>query len=104
MADLKLGKLPDRTPVKYTITVPPALNKRLLAYTAMYNETHRNGDDGEELEELIPYILGAFLDSDKAFARRMKQERRQPETEAPSVRPPSQSRRRPQGDAPQSVS
>lgn len=72
MADLKLAKLPDRTPVKRTISIQPTLHKRLLEYTAMYNEEHK-GDEPEELEELIPYMLDAFLDSDRAFARRLKQ-------------------------------
>lgn len=34
MAELKLGKLPDRMPIKLTITVLPDLNKRLQDYAA----------------------------------------------------------------------
>jgi hypothetical protein len=35
MVNLKLAKLPDRTPVKITITVSPDLNRALQAYAAM---------------------------------------------------------------------
>lgn len=79
MAEMKLGKLPDRTPVKHTITVQPVLHKRLLEYAAMYNETHNQGDP-EELEALIPYMLEAFLGSDRAFARRLKEQKRETQT------------------------
>ncbi|MEP5262741.1 MAG: DUF2274 domain-containing protein, partial [Nitratireductor sp.] len=40
MPDLKLGKLPDRTPVKITFIAPPDLNKALQAYAALYRETY----------------------------------------------------------------
>jgi hypothetical protein len=32
MAELKLAKLPDRTPVKLTISVSPELNRALVDY------------------------------------------------------------------------
>ncbi|EQB01039.1 hypothetical protein L286_16690 [Sphingobium sp. HDIP04] len=40
MADLKLGKLPDRTPVKLTITITPDLQAALQAYAAVYASTY----------------------------------------------------------------
>ena len=69
MADLKLGRLPDRTPVKLTISVLPDLHQRLIAYAALYATTY--GSE-EPVAELIPAMLSAFLDSDHAFARRRK--------------------------------
>ena len=36
MSELKLGKLPDRTPVKITIAVNPDLNQALRDYAAIY--------------------------------------------------------------------
>lgn len=66
MADLRLAKLPDRTPVKITIGIPPALNQSLADYAALYARTY--GSD-EPVAELIPAMLGAFLESDKAFIR-----------------------------------
>lgn len=66
MADLRLAKLPDRTPVKITIGIPPALNQSLTDYAALYARIY--GSD-EPVAELIPAMLGAFLESDKAFIR-----------------------------------
>ena len=66
MADLKLAKLPDRTPIKLTIVVTPDLNDALgeyaEAYRAAYGQT-------EAVVDLIPFMLRAFLDSDRGFAR-----------------------------------
>ncbi len=67
MADLKLGKLPDRTPVKLAITITPDLQAELLAYAAIYAETY--GVE-EPIADLIPAMLSAFLDSDRSFARK----------------------------------
>ncbi len=36
MVDLRLGKLPDRTPVKLAITITPDLQAALQAYAAIY--------------------------------------------------------------------
>jgi hypothetical protein len=66
MTGLKLGKLPDRTPIKLTISVAPELNQRLLDYAAVYAESYGRL---EPVLELIPAILSAFLDSDRVFAR-----------------------------------
>ncbi len=66
MADLKLGKLPDCTPVKLAITITPDLQSSLQAYAAAYASTY--GIE-EPVTELIPAMLSAFLESDRAFAR-----------------------------------
>ncbi len=66
MADLKLPKLPDRAPVKLTITVLPDLHRRLQDYAAVYAEAYGRE---EPLTELIPAMLRSFLDSDREFAR-----------------------------------
>lgn len=70
MADLKLPKLPDRTPVKLTISVMPDLHRALGDYAAIYNETY--GQD-EPLAELVPHMLAAFLIGDRGFAKARKQ-------------------------------
>ncbi|MES2272235.1 MAG: DUF2274 domain-containing protein [Pseudomonadota bacterium] len=66
MADLKLARLPDRTPVKLTITVTPELHLALADYAAIYRQTY-----GEEqtVIELLPNMLAAFLASDRGFAK-----------------------------------
>lgn len=66
MGNIKLPRLPDRTPIKIAITVLPDLNERLTAYAAAYAETY--GVE-EPVVDLIPAMLTAFLESDRAFAR-----------------------------------
>lgn len=66
MVDLKLARLPDRTPVKVTITVLPDLHERLNAYAQLYAATY--GIE-EPVTALIPAMLTAFLDADREFAR-----------------------------------
>lgn len=70
MASLKLAKLPDRKPVKITITVSAELNTALQAYAATYRETY---GDAEEVSELIPYMVEQFLAADRAFAKSRKE-------------------------------
>lgn len=69
---LRLPKLPDRTPVKLTITLNPELHQRLQSYAAVYRETYGTT---EPVADLIPYMLDAFLDSDRAYAKARKQDR-----------------------------
>lgn len=66
MVQLKLAKLPDRTPVKLAITITPDLQNALQAYAALY--TAEYGIE-EPLTELIPAMLAAFLESDRNFSR-----------------------------------
>lgn len=66
MADLKLSKLPDRTPVKLTISISPQLNQALQDYAAAYEATYGNA---ESVGDLIPFMLEAFLESDRSFLR-----------------------------------
>ena len=66
MPDLKLAKLPDRTPIKLAVTVTPDLNQALQDYAALYAGAYGRE---EPLTELIPAMLAAFLDSDRAFSR-----------------------------------
>lgn len=65
MTDLKLPKLPDRTPIKLTISITPDLDRALSDYAAAYHETY--GD--AEPVGLIPYMLRLFLESDRGFAK-----------------------------------
>lgn len=66
MTDLKLSKLPDRTPIKIALVVMPELNDRLAAYAALYAKTYSTD---EPVAELVPAMLGAFLDSDREFTK-----------------------------------
>ncbi len=71
MSELKLGKLPDRISVKITITVSPDLSQALRDYAAIYRATY---GEAESVADLIPFMLGAFLDSDRGFAKARKKE------------------------------
>lgn len=63
---MKLAKLPDRTPVKMNVVLAPGLSTRLREYADFYAETYGSK---EEVAELIPFMLEAFLDSDPSFKR-----------------------------------
>jgi len=72
---LKLAKLPDRTPVKITLTVTPDLARALADYAALYNRAYA---DKAEMADLIPAMLETFLASDRAFAKARKEAEGQP--------------------------
>jgi hypothetical protein len=63
---MKLSKLPDRTPVKLTTTLMPHLAARLRDYADFYADTYGSR---EEVADLIPFMLEAFLDGDADFRR-----------------------------------
>jgi len=66
MADLKLGKIPDRTPVKLAISIMPDLHSALADYAVIYNAVY---GQSEALAELVPHMLAAFLASDREFLK-----------------------------------
>ncbi|CDX14519.1 conserved hypothetical protein [Mesorhizobium plurifarium] len=70
MPNLKLGKLPDRTPSKITITVSAGLSQALNDYAALYRQTY---GESETVAELIPFMLSEFLESDRGFAKARKE-------------------------------
>ena len=66
---LKLAQLPDRIPVKLTITLQPDLKKALDDYAAMYSRTYRAD---EPVAELVPFMLESFLKADAGFKKGRK--------------------------------
>ena len=66
MTDLKLARLPDRTPIKLALTILPELHQALRAYAALYAEAY--GSE-ETIADLIPAMLASFLESDRAFTK-----------------------------------
>lgn len=66
MPSLKLDRLPDRTPVKLTLALPPDLHQALQDYAAAYEEHY---GAAEPVSELIPAMLRTFLEGDRAFLR-----------------------------------
>lgn len=74
MPEIKLAKLPDRTPVKLAITITPDLHRALNDYAAVYNETY---GQSEPIAELVPHMLAAFLASDRGFSKAREQSGKQ---------------------------
>lgn len=72
MPEIKLARLPDRTPIKITIAVPPELHQALEDYGRVYAEIY---EQAEPISELIPAMLASFLEGDKGFARRRRREK-----------------------------
>ena len=66
---LKLPRLPDRTPVRLTVTLDAPLNAALKEYAALYEATY---GDTESVSDLSPFIVRACLDGDRAFTRARK--------------------------------
>jgi hypothetical protein len=66
MAELKLARLPDRTPVKLTIAISPELKAKLEDYARLYEASY---GQVEPVGELIPAMLSAFLATDRAFLK-----------------------------------
>jgi len=73
MVEIKLGRLPDRTPVKLAITITPDLQGALNDYAAIYAQAYGRE---EPVAELIPAMLTAFLESDRNFARAREEVRK----------------------------
>jgi hypothetical protein len=49
MAEIRLGKLPDRTPVKLTISITPDLNHSLARYAEFYRLKYGKGKPSSNL-------------------------------------------------------
>jgi hypothetical protein len=67
---LKLGQLPDRQPVKLTITLSADLRKALDDYAALY--AREFGTD-EPVAELVPFMIEGFLKGDAGFRKARKE-------------------------------
>ena len=63
---LRLDRLPDRTPVRMSLSVDPELASALSDYAEIYRQTY--GDE-EKPEALIPAMIESFLASDAGFKR-----------------------------------
>lgn len=63
---LKIGPLPDRTPVKLNLLIDPMLRTELDDYALTYAEAY---GDRVSVELLVPAMLEAFLSSDSGFKR-----------------------------------
>ena len=66
---LKLQPLPDRVPVKLTVTLSPDLKKALDDYARLYAQTY--GAE-EPVAELVPFMIDGFLKGDSTFKKARK--------------------------------
>jgi hypothetical protein len=67
---IRLARLPERAPVKLTISVTPRLKQSLEDYAEAYAEAY---GAREEVVDLVPFMLEAFLDGDRSFRSRKRQ-------------------------------
>lgn len=72
MPELKLAKLPERSPMKLSITVGPDLHTALRDYADIYAATY---GQQEKIEDLIPFMLQQFVEGDRGFAKARKARR-----------------------------
>lgn len=63
---LRLAKIPERAPVKLTITLDRATHALLVDYAEAYRSAY---GAKEALGDLIPFMLKNFIESDRGFAR-----------------------------------
>ena len=75
MADLKLGRLPKQGTVRLTIVLSEPLKEELDAYAAEHSRLY----EPIETAALIPYMLEAFIRTDRGWRSRRKQ-RKQTQT------------------------
>ncbi len=67
---LKLDKLPDREAVKITFTASAELKTALNDYAEIYR---RRYGQKENVADLIPFMLEAFINADPGFKRARKE-------------------------------
>ena len=63
---LKLDRLPDREAARITFTASPELKSALADYAEIYRRTY---GAKENVTELIPFMLEAFINADPGFKR-----------------------------------
>jgi hypothetical protein len=69
MSALKIRQLPDTTPVKLSIALPPPLQSDLQDYARVYEQAY---GQSAKVADLIPSMLEAFMASDSNFKKARK--------------------------------
>ena len=66
---LRIGKLPDLTPVKLTVSLEPEVHRMLEDYARIYSDSY-----GEAVKpsEFVPSMIAGFLAKDNGFKRSRK--------------------------------
>ena len=63
---LRLGPLPRSELVRLTVTLPAAVKADLERYSELFGAAHGEAVDAAAL---VPHMLAAFMDRDRAFRR-----------------------------------
>lgn len=71
MTTIKLGRLPDRTPVKVQLQLAPELHAALERYAQAYEAAYGKR---EPLPELIAAMLTSYLEGDRGFSRSRREQ------------------------------
>ena len=66
---LKIGPLPDKTPIKLTIAISPQLQSDLNDYARVYKRFYGNEAN---IADLIPSMLASFMAGDSGFKKARK--------------------------------
>ena len=66
---LRIGKLPDLTPVKLTVILEPEVHRMLEDYARIYSD---NYGEAVKPSELVPSMIAGFLATDNGFKRARK--------------------------------
>ena len=69
MSGLKICKLPDTTPVKLTIALPPDVSVDLQDYARVYEQAY---GEAAKVADLVPSMLASFMASDNNFKKARK--------------------------------
>ena len=69
MSGLKICKLPDTTPVKLTIALPPPLQAELQDYARVYERAY---GDKAKIADLVPSMLASFMAGDSNYKKARK--------------------------------
>ncbi len=85
MIKLKLGVLADDKPVKFTVELPAAVHRDLVAYAAALAQ--ETGQPVHDPVKLIAPMLARFIGSDRGFAkaRRIRKQGSAPSSAAPAT-------------------
>ncbi len=67
---IRLPRLPERGAVKITFTAGPELKAALTDYAEIYARTYGQKED---ITQLIPFMLEAFMNADTGFKRARRQ-------------------------------
>lgn len=69
MSGLKICKLPETTPIKLSISLPPPLEAELRDYARVYEKTYGHA---AKPADLVPSMLASFMASDGNFKKARK--------------------------------